>query len=111
VLELENLESAVADFAASANLDFVDPTRLSRVINELEGIRSKVVHRATLRGEHLLAGHSACTWVALQCQLSKNSAADRLCIGAQLEKMPRVDAALSSGEIGLQARVGHLPPE
>src|SRR4029077_19519345 len=46
---------------------------------------------------------SACTWVARQCQMSKNSAADRLCIGAHLEKMPRVDGALSSGEIGLQA--------
>ena len=103
MLGIDNLEAAVAEFGAGADLDFVDPYRLSRVINMLEGIRSKVVHRATLRGEHLLAGQSACTWVALQCHMSKNSAADRLCIGAQLEKMPRVDAALSSGEIGLQA--------
>jgi hypothetical protein len=100
---LDNLEAVVADFAVSADLDFVDPARLSRVINELEGIRCKVVHRATLRGEHLLTGQSACAWVARQCQMSKNAAADRLCIGEQLEKMPRVDAALSSGEIGLQA--------
>jgi len=103
VLELDNLEASVAEFGASADLDFVDPGRLSRVINELEGIRCKVVLRATLRGEHLLAGQSACTWVARQCQMSKNAAADRLCVGAQLENMPRVDAALSSGEIGLQA--------
>lgn len=103
MFELDNLEAALAAFRANADLDFVDPARLSKVINELDGIRSKVVHRATVRGEHLLAGQSACTWVAAQCQMSKNSAADRLCIGAQLVKMPRVDAALSSGEIGLQA--------
>jgi hypothetical protein len=102
-LELDNLEATVADFAVRADLDFVDPTRLSKVINQLEAVRCKVVHRATLRGEHLLAGQSSCTWVARQCQMSKNAAADRLCIGAQLEKMPRVDAALNSGEIGLQA--------
>ena len=103
MLELDNLEATVADFGVRADLDFVDPVRLSAVINQLEAIRCKVVHRATLRGEHLLAGQSACTWVARQCQMSKNAAADRLCIGAQLEKMPRVDAALNSGEIGLQA--------
>ena len=103
MLELDNLEATVADFAVRADLDFVDPVRLSAVINQLEAIRCKVVHRATLRGEHLLAGQSACTWVARRCQMSKNAAADRLCIGAQLEKMPRIDAALSSGEIGLQA--------
>ena len=103
MLVIDNLEAAVRNFEVEAELDFVDPARLSRVINQLEGIRSKVVHRATLRGEHLLAGQSACTWVALQCQISKNSAADRLCIGAQLENLPRVDAALSSGDIGLQA--------
>jgi hypothetical protein len=103
MLDLSDLESSVAAFAAGADLDFVDPRRLSRVINELEGIRCKVVHRATVRGEHVLAGQSACSWVARQCQTSKNAAADRLCVGAQLENMPRVDAALSSGEIGLQA--------
>jgi hypothetical protein len=103
VLELENLEAAAADFLARADLDFVDAGRLSRVIHGLEGALSKVVHRASVRGEHLLAGQSSCTWVAQQCQMSKNSAADRFCVGAQLEKMPRVDAALAAGEIGLQA--------
>jgi hypothetical protein len=103
VVQLDNLEAAAADFFTNADLDFVDADRLSRVIHGLEGALSKVVGRATSRGEHLLAGQSACTWVAQRCQMSKSSAADRLCIGAQLEKMPRVDAALSSGEIGLQA--------
>ncbi|MGH7760010.1 MAG: hypothetical protein ACREOY_01145, partial [Candidatus Dormibacteraceae bacterium] len=35
--------------------------------------------------------------------MSISSAADRLCVGAQLESLPRVAAALSSGEISYQA--------
>jgi hypothetical protein len=35
--------------------------------------------------------------------MSKTAAADRLCVGEQLESLPRVAAALCSGEIGFQA--------
>jgi hypothetical protein len=35
--------------------------------------------------------------------MSPNAAADRLCVGEQLESMPKVAEALSSGEIGYQA--------
>jgi hypothetical protein len=35
--------------------------------------------------------------------MSRNSAADRLCVGEQLESLPRIGAALGSGEIGYQA--------
>jgi uncharacterized protein DUF222 len=103
VLELQNLEAAIADFETNADLDLVDPRRLSAAINRLQGVLSRVVHRATVRGDQLLAGQSASTWIALQCQMSKASASDRLCVGAQLEKLQRVAAALSSGEIGFQA--------
>jgi hypothetical protein len=103
MLELQNLESAAAEFEAGADLDFVDPARLSSVVNRLQGVLSRVVHRATARGEHMLAAQSASTWVARQCQMSKSAASDRLCVGAQLEKLPRVAKALSSGEIGFQA--------
>src|SRR5437660_12608897 len=34
---------------------------------------------------------------------SVTSAADRLCVGTQLESLPKVAAALSSGEIGYQS--------
>src|SRR5438105_6070682 len=101
--ELERLETEVREFQANADLDFVDPKRLSTVVNSLQGTLSQVVHRAKVRGDHLLAGQSACTWVANTCQISPTSAADRLCVGEQLESMPRVDQALRSGEIGYQA--------
>jgi len=101
--ELERLESAAHDFELSADLDFVDPKRLAVVIDRLQGALCKVVDGARQRGDHLLAGQSACSWVANTCAMSKNAAGDRLCVGAQLKTMPRVAQALSSGEIGYQA--------
>jgi hypothetical protein len=102
-VELEQLESAARDFELEADLDFVDPKRLSAVIDRLQGNLCKVVARARQRGDHLLAGQSACSWVANTCLMSKNAASDRLCVGAQLKSMPRVAEALSSGEVGYQA--------
>src|SRR2546423_2714901 len=101
--ELERLETEVREFQANADLDFVDPKRLSTVVNSLQGTLSRVVDWARKRGDHLLSGQSACTWVANTCQISPTAAADRLCVGEQLESMPRVAEALGSGEIGYQA--------
>ena len=100
---LEMLESAAHDFERDSDWDFVDPRRLAPVIDRLQGDLCKVVNRARQRGEHQLAGQSACSWVARTCAMSRNSASDRLCVGAQLESMPKVASALSSGEIGYQA--------
>src|SRR4029077_3592556 len=102
-VELENLESAAADFERDADLDFVDPKRLAAVIDRLQGTLCSVVNRAKKRGDHLLAGQSACSWVAAQCSMSKTAAADRLCVGSQLSAMPKVAEALSRGQIGFQA--------
>src|SRR5438132_6957099 len=102
-VELENLESAIADFDREADDDFVDPRRLSAAIDRLQGKLCRVVAAARKRGDHLLAGQSACTWVAAQCQMSKTTAADRLCVGDQLGNLPKVAEALSSGQIGYQA--------
>src|SRR5207302_2627353 len=107
--ELERLESAAHDFELSADLDFVDPKRLAVVIDRLQGALCKVVDGARQRGDHLMAGQSACTWVANTCAMSKNAAGDRLCVGAQLKTMPRVAQALSSGEIGYQAADRRTP--
>src|SRR2546426_5082481 len=101
--ELERLEAEVREFQANADLDFVDARRLSTVVNSLQGTLSQVVHRAKVRGDHLLAGQSACTWVASTCQITPTAAADRLCVGEQLESMHKVAQALSSGEVGYQA--------
>src|SRR5256886_9450758 len=92
-----------ARFAADVDLDSVDLSQLTGIINRLECVRSKAAHRASVRGAHLLVGKSACSWVASECQMSKASAADRLCVGKQLEKLPRLAGMLSCGEVGFQA--------
>src|SRR5256884_3638268 len=101
--ELRTLESAIADFERQADDDFVDPRRLSAAIDRLQGKLCRVVSAARKRGDHLLAGQSACTWVAVQCQMSKTTAADRLCVGEQLGNLPEIAQALGSGQIGYQA--------
>lgn len=107
---LDELEEAVRQFRLTADLDFVDLRRLSSVIDQLEGVRCEVLERGKRRGEHLLAGQSACTWAAVQCRISKTSAADRLCVGAQLEKLPELAGALGAGQVGYQsaAAICHL---
>src|SRR5256886_8970435 len=102
-IELRALEDAASNFAREADDDFVDPKRLSTVIDSLQGKLCRVVAAAKKRGDHLLAGQSACSWVAAECQMSKTSAADRLCVGEQLGNLPEIAQALGSGQIGYQA--------
>src|SRR2546425_7953804 len=102
-VELASLESAIDEFDREADDDFVDPRRLGAAIDRLQGKLSRVVASAAKRGDHLLSGQSACTWVATQCRLSKGAAADRLRVGKELVGMPMLAQALSSGEIGYQA--------
>ena len=101
--DIDQLEAVAGDFDRDADDDFVDPKRLAAVVDRLQGDLCKVVHRAKQRGDHLLAGRTACSWVAKTCGVSTNSASDRLRVGKQLESMPRLAEALSSGEIGYQA--------
>src|SRR3989454_9861786 len=101
--ELGKLEAAVREFRHSADFDFVDPKRLSAVVDGLQGDLCQVLNQAKKRGENLLTGQTACSWVAQTCGLTPNAASDRLCVGKQLEAMPRVAEALASGEIGYQA--------
>jgi hypothetical protein len=90
--------------AARAFDDFsVDPQELRQVIDLLEGKFCKLVFAGKQRGEHLLSGRTPVSWVANSCSLSPSSASDRLCVGEQLEAMPKVAQALSSGEIGYQS--------
>src|SRR5438093_503572 len=101
--EMQALEEAVALFEAEADDEFIDARRLSGVIDRLQGKLCRVVAAASKRREHLLTGDSPTGWVAKQCQISKNAAADRLCVGEQLGRLPLVAEALSSGAIGFQA--------
>ncbi len=81
----------------------LDPGELSSFIDALQGKLCRVVAAGAQRGEPASAGKSAVSWVADSCQMSRTSAADRLCVGAQLRFLPQVEQALRSGRIGYQA--------
>ncbi len=103
-VDLEKLAAAIGDFEREADDGEVEPGGLRSLIDRLEGKFSRVVRQATERGDHLVNGHcSAVSWVVNTCGMSQGSASDRLCVGKQLEAMPRVAEALSSGEIGFQS--------
>jgi hypothetical protein len=73
-------------------------------MDALEFEFSSMVRRVQRRGDHLVNGNmTAASWISQTCGMSVTSAADRLCVGTQLESLPRVAEALSSGEIGYQS--------
>ena len=100
---LERLEVELREFQQNADLDYVDPGRLSSLVDSLQGTLCEVLNRAKKRGHHLLTGQTPCGWAAQTCRLTPNSASDRLCVGKHLESMPKVAGALSDGEIGYQS--------
>jgi hypothetical protein len=100
---LQELAAAVANLELADNFD-VDPKALRSLIDRQEGKFARVVRQITERGDHRVNGHcSAVSWVMNTCTMSQSSASDRLCVGKQLESMPKVAEALSSGEIGYQS--------
>src|SRR2546426_12826819 len=107
---LENLEDAAREFRCSADFDFIDPKRLAAVIDGLQGDLCKVLDRGRKRGDYQLARLSPASWAARTCGMSRNSAADRLCVGKHLDSLPETSAALVKGEIGYQAASPLSPP-
>src|SRR3979409_2248364 len=80
-----------------------DLPRLRAGMDGLEKDFSAMARRAKQRGDHFLSGTAtAATWISRTCNMSVTSAADRLRVGEQMEELPKVAAALSTGEIGYQ---------
>src|SRR6202163_1838569 len=99
---LAKLQAAVSELQASE--ERVDSKELRVVIDALEGVFSSNARNCQKAGEHLVAGNiTAASWIARTCGMSISSAADRVRVGEQLESLPKVAAALSSGEISFQS--------
>jgi Domain of unknown function (DUF222)/HNH endonuclease len=82
----------------------IDLKELRVDIDSLEGVFSASARKSQVAGEHLVAGNiSPASWIARTCGMSVSSAADRVCVGTQLEDLPKVAAALGSGEISYQS--------
>jgi Domain of unknown function (DUF222) len=100
---LSEFEEAARKFVARGERS-VDPKRYRAILDSLDGDFSGVARDAQKAGEHLVGGNTtAASWIARTCGMSITSAADRLCVGEQLESLPKVAAALSSGEISYQS--------
>src|ERR1700730_2639446 len=82
----------------------VDLKRFRAVIDALEGDFAAEARHVQETGAHLADGNATVVaWISRLCAMSATSAADRVCVGAQLEALPKVFAALSAGEIAYQS--------
>jgi hypothetical protein len=102
---LSKLEAAIREFQArELDPSEDDPKRMRTLIDAMELEFSSMVRRAQKRGDHLVGGNiTVGSWISRICGMSVPSAADRVCVGEQLETLPKVAAALSTGEIGYQS--------
>src|SRR5260370_31078620 len=98
-------EAAIREFQArGVDPSEDDPRRMRTLIDAMELEFSSMVRRAQKRGDHLVGGNIPVgSWISRICGMSVPSAADRVCVGEQLETLPKVAAALSTGEIGYQS--------
>src|SRR6266568_2023240 len=103
---IARLEAAVAEYR-SAEVDAVSADEMRRLrvaIDSLEGDFSAKARSFQVTGGHLAEGAtSVVAWIRNNCNMSGASAADRLCVGKELESLPRIGRALSAGEIGYQS--------
>src|SRR5450759_169278 len=100
---LSKLQAAAREFLARDERP-VDLKEYRAVIDGLDGDFSATARQSQRAGEHLVAGNiTAASWIARTCGMSITSAADRLCVGEQMESLPKVAAALGSGEISYQS--------
>jgi hypothetical protein len=100
---LSKLQAAVREFQSRED-HRVDPRGLRAVIDALECEFATEVRAAQKAGDHLVNGNiTVASWISRTCGMSVTSAADRLCVGEQLQSLPKIAAALSSGEIGYQS--------
>ncbi len=101
---LSKLEAAVRAFQASRDSADDDPKRMRSLIDALELEFCAMVRQVQKRGDHLVNGNiTAGSWISQICGMSVPSAADRVCVGEQLESLPKVAEAVSKGEIGYQS--------
>jgi hypothetical protein len=100
---LSKLLAAIREFQARDERR-VDAKGLRAGIDALEMEFAGEVREIQGSGDHLVDGNiTAASWISRTCGMSVTSAADRLCVGEQLQSLPKIAAALSSGEISYQS--------
>jgi Domain of unknown function (DUF222) len=100
---LAKLLDAIREFQAREDRR-VDLKGLRAGMDALEGEFSAEARSSQVSGAHLANGSAGVvTWLSRLCGMSATSAADRLCVGTQLESLPKIAEALRSGEISYQS--------
>jgi hypothetical protein len=100
---LEKFEAAYREFQAREDRR-VDHKRLRAIIDGLEGESAAEARAGQVAGDHLTNGNpTVVTWLSRLCGMSATSTADRLCVGTQLESLPKIAEALRTGEISYQS--------
>jgi hypothetical protein len=100
---LSKLSEAAREFQTSEDRE-IDLKGLRQVIDSLECTFSADTRRAQVTGEHRADGNATVvTWASRLCGMSATSVADRLCVGKQLESLPKIADALRTGEISYQS--------
>jgi len=107
---MAGLRAAVAAFRKRDQASLTSGARgeelaeLRRLTDALELEFSSSARMFQVQGGHRAEGApSAVSWLRHNCNMSSTSAADRLCVGKELESLPRVAEALAAGEIGYQS--------
>jgi uncharacterized protein DUF222 len=100
---LSKLLEAIREFQAREDRK-VDLKDLRKGIDALECEFSVEARSSQRSGDNLADGSAGVvTWLSRLCGMSVTSVADRVCVGKQLESLPKIAEALRSGEISYQA--------
>ena len=100
---LSELLDAIRKFQAREDRR-IDPKGLRVGIDALEAEFSVETRDCLVAGDHRADGNATVvTWMSRLCGMSATSVADRLCVGTQLESLPKIAEALRTGEISYQS--------
>src|SRR6266568_6936344 len=111
------LKAAVSAFKVRDQAPFTTTARgeelreLREVIDALEVEFSSSARAFQVQGGHLADGFpGVVSWLRQNCKISGSSAADRVCVGKELEALPHTAEALATGRLGFQsaAAICHL---
>ena len=90
---LSKLNAAIREFQAADDRD-LDLKGLRTLIDSLEFTFSADMRRSQQSGAHFADGSATVVnWAGRLCGMSATSVADRLCVGTQLQSLPRIAEA------------------
>ncbi|MDQ6719768.1 MAG: HNH endonuclease [Candidatus Dormibacteraeota bacterium] len=101
--KFSDLQTAARAFLASGETG-IELKDFRVVIDSQEGDFAARTRDVRKVGGHLSNGAAGVvSWIGRTCGMSSSSVADRLCVGTQLESLPKIAEALRTGQISYQS--------